>query len=143
MPALTIFQPWASLIVDGVKVHETRPWPCPRELFGERLLIHAGAPHVDPQRLSFQMLQLTQRVYAGRLEPLPYGALVGSVRVVACRRTESTTPASPEDRTAGDWKRGRFAWELADPRPFKVARPIRGQQRVWYVERPDLWRDDD
>ena len=42
MKALTLHQPWASLIADGRKTIETRSWPPPRTLVGERIAIHAG-----------------------------------------------------------------------------------------------------
>jgi hypothetical protein len=142
MPALTIHQPWASLIVDGVKVHETRSWRAPRELIGQRMLVHAGATHVELGRVPFALIQLVQRHWPNREEPLPYGALVGSVLVTGCRRTDTGVPATADDRTAGDWRPGRWAWVLAEPRAFKVARPIRGERGLWYVTRPDLWRDD-
>lgn len=44
--AITLHQPWASLIALGVKTIETRSWKPPAALLGERLLIHAGAKAV-------------------------------------------------------------------------------------------------
>lgn len=46
LPVLTLHQPWASLIALGVKTIETRSWPAPKGLIGERIGIHA-ALHVD------------------------------------------------------------------------------------------------
>lgn len=43
MKALTIWQPWASLIMIGAKPYEFRSWKPPRSLIGERLAIHSGA----------------------------------------------------------------------------------------------------
>lgn len=43
MRALTIRQPWASLIAQGVKTIETRSWKAPAAAIGERVAIHAGA----------------------------------------------------------------------------------------------------
>ncbi len=31
----------------------------------------------------------------------------------------------------GDWQRGRWAWELVDPRPFDAPVPVVGRQGVW------------
>ena len=47
MKALTLHQPWASLIADGRKPFETRSWAPPRSLIGRRIAIHAGRT-VDP-----------------------------------------------------------------------------------------------
>ena len=49
MHALTIWQPWASLIVEGAKPYEFRGWSLPRRLIGQRVAIHAGA---RPMRLA-------------------------------------------------------------------------------------------
>jgi hypothetical protein len=43
MKAITLWQPWASLVAIGVKTIETRAWPAPRSLIGQRIAIHAAA----------------------------------------------------------------------------------------------------
>lgn len=43
MKALTVWQPWASLIAIGAKPYEFRGWKPPRNLIGQRIAIHAGA----------------------------------------------------------------------------------------------------
>lgn len=44
MRAITLWQPWASLIAEGAKTIETRPFPHPwRSAVGERVAIHAAA----------------------------------------------------------------------------------------------------
>ena len=42
MKAITLWQPWASLIALGVKTIETRSWPAPKALIGGRIAIHAA-----------------------------------------------------------------------------------------------------
>ena len=42
MKALTLYQPWASLIAIGAKQFETRSWPAPRTAIGDVVAIHAG-----------------------------------------------------------------------------------------------------
>ena len=42
MYAITLHQPWASLIALGVKTVETRSWPAPARLVDQRIAIHAG-----------------------------------------------------------------------------------------------------
>jgi hypothetical protein len=46
MKALTVWQPWATLIAIGAKPYEFRGWQPPRSLLGQRLAIHAGARSV-------------------------------------------------------------------------------------------------
>ena len=43
MKALTLWQPWATLVAEGVKPFEFRRWPAPRWIIGQRIGIHAGA----------------------------------------------------------------------------------------------------
>ena len=42
MKAITLHQPWATLIADGAKTIETRSWRPPQTLIGQRIVIHAG-----------------------------------------------------------------------------------------------------
>ena len=42
MCAITLHQPWASLIALGLKTVETRSWPAPARLVAQRIAIHAG-----------------------------------------------------------------------------------------------------
>lgn len=43
MKALTVWQPWASLIIVGAKPYEFRGWRFPQSLLGQRIVIHAAA----------------------------------------------------------------------------------------------------
>lgn len=43
IPALTVWQPWATLIAEGLKPFEFRGWAAPVAYRGRRIAIHAGA----------------------------------------------------------------------------------------------------
>lgn len=43
MKALTVWQPWASLIVAGAKPYEFRGWRPYRSMIGQRIVIHASS----------------------------------------------------------------------------------------------------
>lgn len=47
MKALTVWQPWASLIVAGAKPYEFRGWRLPASLIGQRIVIHAAARSIN------------------------------------------------------------------------------------------------
>ena len=47
MKAITIRQPWASLIAHGIKNIENRTWRCPTKHIGTRVLIHAAVKTAD------------------------------------------------------------------------------------------------
>lgn len=52
MKALTIYQPWASLIIGGFKAFEFRPWMPPAMLIGEDVVIHAGKKELEPSTVA-------------------------------------------------------------------------------------------
>ncbi len=54
MRAITLHQPYASLIALGDKTIETRSWPAPKSIIGHRIAIHASS------RLSGRRGQITE-----------------------------------------------------------------------------------
>lgn len=121
MRALTVRQPWASLIASGEKRVETRPM---RTKHRGPMAIHAG--------LSWGP---AQRALASRLgvEVAPVGAVVCVVNVVDCVRMTPDTieQASERERELGDWRPGRWAWHLENPRPLSALVPAKGRLGVW------------
>jgi hypothetical protein len=63
MKALTIWQPWASLIALGLKPYEFRTWPAPRSIRGQRIVIHAAARKTRPTELA-ELLNDPERLLA-------------------------------------------------------------------------------
>lgn len=59
MKALTIYQPWASLIMAGAKPYEFRGWSPRRRggayaaLIGQRIIIHASTRKMDRRELNY------------------------------------------------------------------------------------------
>jgi len=49
MKALTIWQPWASLIIAGAKPYEFPGWRPPVSIIGQRIVIHAAARKIDQE----------------------------------------------------------------------------------------------
>lgn len=113
MRALTIRQPWGSLIVAGIKDVENRSW---RTNHRGPLLIHAGAA-MDPVE-GWRVLEVA------RLAEIPRGALIGMVEVVGCVRDSPSRWARP----------GQWHWELANARPLPRPIPIRGRLGLFEVD---------
>lgn len=111
MKALTVRQPWASLIVAGIKDVENRPR---RLRYRGRLAIHAGLG------VNKDALRKYRHLYD---EPLPAGAIIGSVEVVDCVENSKSKWALD----------GYFHWVLANPRELKRPRPMRGHLGLWDV----------
>lgn len=94
MKALSLHQPYASLIAEGVQWIETRSWPAPKALIGERIAIHA-AKSEPPDQLKRGPFTVYRQAYATRLldeRPpitdrwiaLPLGAVVCTARLTDC-----------------------------------------------------------
>ncbi len=117
MLALTVCQPYASLIASGRKTIETRIW---RTRYRGPLLICAG------------LRSWSDRAYP-LPSPLPRGMALCVVDLIDCR------PMTAQDWDAAccDPYPGAWAWVLSPPRaiePFAVT----GKQRLFKVEHPSL-----
>lgn len=104
--ALTVRQPWASLIVAGVKDVENRTWATAHRGV---LWIHAGRV-VDPEG--------PVRLVRG---DMPRGFILGSVRLVDVVRGYLSGWAEPDC----------WHWVLTDPSPLAKPIPAVGKQGLW------------
>ena len=155
IPALTVRQPYASLIAAGLKRYEFRDWLAPAALWRSRIAIHAGLRMADIDEIAVLHKRLGHpqwRWMAGCpdheaarawlacvlpprlpvwLRDLPRGQIVATARLAACVSAR---------RLAGDaehpapWERRhhRWGWDLQDVRPATSA-PIRGRLGIWYA----------
>lgn len=145
MKALTVRQPWASLIADGTKVYETRSWPPPKTLIGERIAIHAGkqCDHraadgfgYAPYDMELGVLVCTARIVAAHYlwGDQHHGVIQSSTRSLS----RDADPdfgcqmygAIPID-AYGDYAPGRWAWRLVDVDPLDPPVPARGRHGLW------------
>jgi hypothetical protein len=117
LKALSVLQPWATLLLAGAKRFETRGWHTAHR---GPLAVHAG------RRLSRAARALCRREpvagllrRAGCLDPdrLPRGVVLGTVELVGCTRVEDLEPGvlTDAERALGDFRPGRWAWELRNP----------------------------
>lgn len=134
MKALSLTQPWATLVVAGAKHYETRSWPTKHR---GPLAIHASKhfPKDCILLCKFPHFQECLEI-AGYPNPrdLPTGALVGLVYMTECmeaRHAMQDPKLSRHEPHFGDFGRGRFAWKLKDP--WKLENPIActGRLGLW------------
>ena len=142
MIALSIRQPWASLILKAGKDIENRGWPT--RVRG-RVLIHAAkgmtrdehddaiafavaAIKADPRNAGKKPTTLRELGFA--FEDLPRGGIIGSVEVVDCV-SASDSP----------WFVGEFGFVLRKPRPLPFV-PWRGQLGFFGVPAASLATPD-
>jgi hypothetical protein len=127
--ALTLLQPWASLIAVGAKRLETRSW---RTNYRGPLAIHAGKG-CDAWSRAVWRLPAVQTALgrAGIVEEtdLPRGCVIAVCELSDCFPILEP-PAEPEC-SFGVYTPGRFAWKLTHVRPLPWPILMRGLCGLW------------
>lgn len=137
MKAITLHQPWATLVAIGAKQLETRSW-----ITWHRgpLAIHAGKdpnhwPTYDVNGWGTEAAERCLEVLGqhGYRYPadLPYGAVIATVDLVDCIHSDGENEIEADDRLFGDVRRGRYLWVLFNVTPLPSPIPARGKQGLW------------
>jgi hypothetical protein len=123
MKAITVKQPWASLIIRGGKEIENRDWYTGirgivavhssaklerREMEDACGMMRGFVPHFSAERFE--------------LDVFPTGVILGTVEIVDCV-TASDSP----------WFVGDFGWVLRNPVAFAQPIPCRGALKFWDI----------
>lgn len=156
MKALTIWQPWASLIIAGAKPYEFRGWRPPRALIGQRIVIHAAAKKVDRAEVCDVYHVLFHRAASDSIAeaaaetclvpdralpilaamlttalPMACGlgtAILGEPRIGTEIADEFGVPrANDSDRD----EHANWGWPLTDIEVWPIPIPMRGAQGFW------------
>lgn len=130
---LSVLQPWASLIVHGMKRYETRGW---RIRHRGPLLIHASSAFgKEAIALCRKEPFKTALCLAGYEDPemLPLGGVIGSVCVEECVEGVLLENLNDVERAFGNFGPGRWAFKLTDPQPLPLI-PCRGRLHVYEVD---------
>ena len=141
MRALTLYQPWASLISVGAKRVETRGW---RTSYRGPLAIHAGRGGARDDLLYEEPFRqaLFGDVYvppARARELVPVGCIVATCLLVDVVPTEMTDrwlqhSGSAAERAFGDFSPGRYAWLLDAVAPLAEPIGCAGALKLWEPE---------
>ena len=144
--AITILEPWASLIACGAKKVETRSWPTK---YRGPIAIHA-AKSIKAWHLNYAQEEpfwsalamqhnITQGKNGIRYNP---GCVIAIAELKYCLKiNESHVHYLKEDQANGvnneyafgDYTLGRYAWVLANVRRIEPI-PAKGLQRIWNWE---------
>ncbi len=144
MRCISLWQPWGSLWLSGVKIHETRHWHIQRQWKdwkpGDRIAVHASQRFIKDHDTEFAGI-LRRQFGNNWFRELPTGALIGTIAVTACVGTDDISPsfypnmaACADDRECGDFYPGRFAWRGAAPEIFTQPILYRGAQGIFNVD---------
>ena len=140
MKAISLLQPWASLVMMGLKHWETRSWPTKHK--GD-IAIHASKGMCEAG-CDLMVRDETLRMFAAKgmfpsFNELPRGVVLGVCSLHQCVRSDSLTAAEVgSDAAYGDFSSGRWCWFLMVKEKFKEPVPARGMQGLWNWERPGV-----
>lgn len=150
MKALTIWQPWASLIIAGAKPYEFRKHRAPRTIIGQSIVIHAGKLSVDRDDVQdmidlFELfpddarelcldrdlaVPVLEAFLRGEL-PMSAGigtAIVGEPRLGTDVAADFGVPrANDSDRD----EQANWGWPMLHPDAWETPVPMRGMQGIW------------
>ena len=154
MRALTIYQPWASLIAAGVKQYETRNWATKHR---GPIAIHAGLKkYNDYGFLGDEVINKMEAalIASGKsylIFDLPFGAVIATAELVGCWEI-AEDPEGPflcvewdgkngdhelivkgDELLFGDWTPGRYAFELLNVKLLSTPVYCRGKQGIWNI----------
>jgi hypothetical protein len=135
MDAISLWQPWATLIAIGAKQYETRHWRPPPALIGKRIAI--AATKTQPEgaaEIADDDGPIARALAAAGIDPhaLPAAAVVATARLLDVYRTETVAFAmSGNERAFGNFAPGRFAWRLDELERIEPPIACRGAQGLW------------
>lgn len=141
MKALSLTQPWATLIAVGAKTIETRSWSTP---YRGPLAIHASkAMPPDCRAFAYadpagQVLNDAGILLGGDCAALPRGAIIATARLLDVVGTNDVMDdvmelACEHELAFGDYTPGRFAWILTDVVALPEPIPCKGALGLWTV----------
>jgi hypothetical protein len=153
--AITLYQPWASLWAVQAKLYETRTW---QTRYRGPIAIHAGLNFINsfPEEFGERAHAALKVALPGFtfMHKLPRGAVIATAELVECwecstktacgnirlRREASRSiylgdvielPCGSNEIHFGDFRLGRYAWELANVKLLPEPIPARGRQGLW------------
>ena len=126
MKTLSIKQPWASLIVLGIKDVENRSWLTD---FRGKIYIHASKVPVRGLWNNLNREQVHEALKSNKIDNytvLPYGAIIGTVEIVDIVKNYDSIWA----------EKNQYNWVLKNPVLFdKPIENVKGKLLLWdYIE---------
>ena len=125
MKAFTLYQPYATAIILGLKKYETRSWATK---YRGPLAIHASLKPLSPA-----LKELAKRYGINNLE---YGKIIAICELQDCIEMTKgfINSQSTTEKDFGIWTPGRYAWKLKVLKILKQPIPARGYQMLWNID---------
>lgn len=149
MKAVSVTQPWASLLAAGIKRIETRSWAT---RYRGPIAIHAAKGYPRWAR-EFAVQPVVYNAWRGRLgdwpsiDLYPRGCVLATAFLSDCLPVENyrCLPGvfedypefdTPQERAFGDFTEGRWGWVITDVRPLAKSIPAKGALGLWEWQAP-------
>lgn len=124
MKVLTLKQPWATLVAEGIKKYEFRSW---KTKYRGKLLIHAGAG-IDKKELKrFEKLNLD----------FPSKKILAEVELEDCLELDedlNNKIIAKKNIAYGTKKREGYAWKLTNIKKIESEETINGKLGLWNID---------
>ena len=124
MKVLTLKQPWATLVAEGIKKYEFRSW---KTNYRGKILIHAGSG-VDKKDLEkFKDLNLE----------FPKKRILAEVEIVDCLELDDKLNEkiiNEKNIAYGSKKREGYAWKLENVKKINYDKEVSGKLGLWNLE---------
>lgn len=124
MKIITLKQPWATLVAEGIKNYEFRSW---KTKYRGDILIHAGLG-VDKEAIA--LYENTNLVF-------PKSRILAIVRVNNCieiNKDFNKYIKALNNITYGNKDRSGYAWELTNVRKINSSETISGKLGLWNID---------
>lgn len=141
MKTLSLIQPWAGLLVLGMKINETRSWATK---YRGPLAIHASAKINSDGK---DLIETLKQNFVSRFAPdspalglvTATGVILGELNLVDVVPTDGLFFEYPEgywEAMFGDFSPGRFAWKCENPIIYDEPVLAKGKLQLWEWDKP-------
>ena len=124
MKVLTLKQPWATLVAEGIKKYEFRTW---KTKYRGKILIHAGTG-IDKKELEkFKDLNLE----------FPSKKILAEVELEDCLELNEDLNKkiiNEKNIAYGSKYRTGYAWKLFNIRKINIDKEVKGQLGLWNID---------
>lgn len=124
MRVITLKQPWASLVANGLKIYEFRSM---NYSYRGKILIHAGKG-IDNEAMN--------RVKEYNLD-YPQSRILAEVEIVDCIKIDRNFNEMINKLNSpvyGTKNRTGYAWKLDNIKKLNIEKRFNGKQGIWYVD---------
>lgn len=131
MRVITLKQPWASLVAEGLKTYEFRNM---NYSYRGKILIHAG------KGIDYEAME---RVKEYNLD-YPQSKIIAEVEIVDCIKVDDHFNQfinNLQSPVYGCKERSGYAWQLNNIKKINLNKKIPGKQGIWYLDDKEL-KDD-